>query len=127
MTFAALLIAALPVQWLVYAQLGASFAVADLGAGLSALLPAALILLLARPASGKGRVVMVLGSVVVGLIGSAGFAYGHSLLQNELPQATSVAFRLLLSLGLFTAVWGPLFLILVPILSRMSLPARGNT
>lgn len=125
--FAILLVAALPVQWLVYRQLGADFAIADLGAGLSALLPAALILLLARPASGKGRIVMVLGSAAVALIGSAGFAYGLSLLQSQLPQGTSLVFGLLLSLGLFTAVWGPLFLILVPILSRMSLPARSSS
>ena len=126
-TFAVLLFAALPVQWLVYRQLGADFAIADLGAGLSALLPAALILLLARPASGKGRMVIVLGSGAVGLIGSAGFAYGLSLLQSQLPEGTSLVFGLLLSLGLFTAVWGPLFLILVPILSRVSVPARSKS
>ena len=126
-TFAVLLFAAPPVQWLVYRHLGATFALADLGAGLSALLPAALILLLARPISGKGRFVMVVGSAAVALIGSAGFAYGLSLLQNQLPQGTSLIFGLLLSLGLFTAVWGPLFLILVPVLSRTSLPARGNS
>jgi hypothetical protein len=125
-TFAVLLFAAPPVQWLVYKHLGVAFALEDLGAGLSALLPAALILLLARPVSGKGRFVMVVGSAAVALIGSAGFAYGLSVLQNQLPQGTSLIFGLLLSLGLFTAVWGPLFLILVPVLSRMSLPARGN-
>jgi hypothetical protein len=127
MTFGALLLAALPVQWLVYTRLGATFALEDLGVGLSALLPAALILLLARPVSGKGRLVMVVGSAAVALLGSAGFAYGLALLQNQLPQGASLVFGLLLTLGLFTAVWGPLFLILVPILSRTSLPARSGS
>ena len=51
----------------------------------------------------------------------------ETLLQTQLPPGTSLVFGLLLSLGLFTAVWGPLFLILVPVLSRMSPPVRSNS
>jgi hypothetical protein len=125
--FVMLLLANPPVQWLVYTHLGAAFALDDLVAGLSAILPAALILLGARPASGTGRVVTVIGSLAVALIGSAGFAFGLSLLQNELPEGTSLVLGLLLTLGLFTAVWGPLFLILAPVLARMKLSAQGRT
>ncbi|MDH3969628.1 MAG: hypothetical protein OEU56_21650 [Rhodospirillales bacterium] len=124
--FGALLLASPPVQWLVHTRLGAPFAPLDLVAGLSAVLPAALILFSARPGSFRGRVVTVIGSVAVALIGSAGFAYGLSLLQNELPEGASLALGLLLSLGVFTAVWGPLFLILAPVLARMNLPAQSR-
>ncbi len=125
--FGVLLLASPPVQWLVHTRLGEPFAPLDLVAGLSAVLPAALILFGARPGSFRGRFVTVIGSVAVALIGSAGFAYGLSLLQNELPEGASLALGLLLSLGVFTVVWGPLFLILAPILARMNLPAQSRT
>ena len=120
--FGVLLLASPPVQWLVHTRLGAPFAPLDLVAGLSA----ALILFGARPGSLRGRFVTVIGSVTVALIGSAGFAFGLSLLQNELPEGASLVLGLLLSLGVFTAVWGPLFLILAPVLARMNLPAQSR-
>jgi hypothetical protein len=115
------------VQWQVQVRLGAPLALPDLVAGLSAVLPAALILFGARPGSFLGRAVTVIGSLVVAIIGSAGFAFGLSLLLNELPDGTSLVLGLLLSLGVFTAVWGPLFLILAPVLTRMNLSAQGRT
>jgi hypothetical protein len=124
--FGVLLLASPPVQWLVHTRLGAHLDPLDLVAGLSAVLPAALILFSARPGSLRGRFVTVIGSVTVALIGSAGFAFGLSLLQNELPEGASLVLGLLLSLGVFTAVWGPLFLILAPVLARMSLPAQSR-
>jgi hypothetical protein len=121
--FTLLVLISPPTQWLVHTRLGAAVAPLDLVAGLSAVLPAALILFSARPSSFLGRLVTVVGSLTVAAIGGAGFAFGLTLLQNELPDGASPV----LSLGVFTIVWGPLFLILTPVLSRMNNPAQGRT
>ena len=125
-TGVALLLTGLLTQWQVYQHLNAAYTPGDLAIGLVALLAAGPVLIWIHPKSRAEWIAVISGAAVIAVAGCAGFAFGQWFSGTAPLRNASLVIELIVQLGLFTFLLGPLFLALVWLLDRMGLMPQSD-